>query len=172
MSSVCQYNTSARRYQADRFTFPVAQLEGGGGFQAMFKRLQEEVNHTHTYAPSLLHEARRAVEEALFSPGKKPEDLVLAAHIAYGFSDASGVKVYGNEAQSINDNLRGDVGRLNAIPFHVMYRGWPYVFVMTDERVPAGAEIFMSYGEAFWKKHDYMMSTFAGTMDMVPVARS
>ena len=118
----------------------------------MFKRLQEEVNHTHTYAPSLLHEARRAVEEALFSPGKKPEDLVLAAHIAYGFSDASGVKVYGNEAQSINDNLRGDVGRLNAIPFHVMYRGWPYVFVMTDERVPAGASARPLRGDLLERK--------------------
>ena len=70
------------------------------------------------------------------------------------------IKVYGNEAQGLNDCVKGNPGRLNAVAIHVMYRGWPYVFMMTDEDVQAGGELFISYGERFWDKEDLLAGMF------------
>jgi hypothetical protein len=90
-----------------------------------------------------------------------------------GHSERSNIKVYGNEAQGLNDCVKGNPGRLNAVAIHVTYRGWPYVFMMTDEDVQAGGELFISYGERFWDKEDLLAGMFDGTdeMKMIPVSR-
>ncbi|MTI12644.1 SET domain-containing protein-lysine N-methyltransferase [Sansalvadorimonas verongulae] len=64
---------------------------------------------------------------------------------------------YGNVTVCINANTTyrpGDVVKAaNAFFAMVVYRGWPYVFVVTRNAVAQGDEILVDYGRFYWLGH-------------------
>jgi hypothetical protein len=45
-----------------------------------------------------------------------------------------------------------DLKRMNALMFTIRYRGETFLFVAALEDIPAGAEVLVDYGEAYWAK--------------------
>ena len=144
------------RMQADRFSFPAMK------FIEILRRLRQGINGCHVYSEDMLATARRLVADELGDP---QEELLIVPHVAYPFSTQHSLKLYGNEGQAINDCVQGDPShlRLNSLFAQVTYRGWPYVFVVTDEEILEGQEVFLSYGKDFWKKEHTDRKRFQGT---------
>lgn len=61
---------------------------------------------------------------------------------------------YGNVSVCINANTTyrpGDiVNKANAFFAMIVYRGWPYVYVVTQSEVSKGDEILVDYGRFYW----------------------
>jgi hypothetical protein len=136
----------------------------------MLRRLREGCgNALQNIDGAMFKEYRKIVESVLGDDAD--HDLFIVPHIAYGHSDNGAIKVYGNEGQAVNDCRPGDPGELNSTSFHVMYRGWPYVFLVTTKDIAAGQEIFLPYGEDYWKGEAIMHAKFRNTRSKIPISR-